>query len=76
MATNAARNGARVSCQEALRVVNRYFHLPASAYQGSGAYAEVRGWMCGSTSGGEYKKTGHAGDCRRRGGLISMDKKR
>ena len=62
------------NCAEALGIVHTYYHLPASAYQGSGGFAQVKEWMCGGTSGDDFARTGHAGDCERPGQSISIDK--
>lgn len=61
------------SCAYARRIVYRYYHLPGSAYEGSGAYARVGPWTCASNSGDATRITGHSGQCTRRGGYISMD---
>lgn len=59
------RPGAGVTCAEAVEVASTYFDdLPAEAYQGSGAFAEVGQWECGQNPPGEREATGRVGSCR------------
>jgi hypothetical protein len=66
----------QVSCSEALRIANAYYHEPPSALQGSAGYATIGVWTCSLWPGAVYASTGHAGYCQDKSGAaaISLDK--
>ncbi|MFB6720547.1 hypothetical protein ACFCV3_10320 [Kribbella sp. NPDC056345] len=60
-------------CKEALRITDRYYNDDSITRQGSGGFAEVDGWSCGSTTAAEAETTGHLGSCTRGPSKVSMD---
>ncbi len=61
------------SCPEALRIADRYYNDDSLTRQGSGGFAEVDGWTCGSATAAESETTGHLGSCTRGADKVSMD---
>lgn len=62
-----------LTCSEAVGVMNAYGRIDASQIDDSGAHARVQGFSCSSTSGAEWKDTGHVSDCTSSRGSISLD---
>lgn len=51
-----------VGCAEAVGIVTRYYS-PDTLTEGDGAYADIDGWTCSSSSGNDAEATGVAGSC-------------
>ncbi|GAB3936351.1 hypothetical protein GCM10029976_047940 [Kribbella albertanoniae] len=61
------------TCAEAVRIADRYYNDASLSHTGSGGFAEVDGWTCGSATAAEAENTGHLGSCTRGAAKVSMD---
>ncbi|WP_405064356.1 hypothetical protein OG474_22625 [Kribbella sp. NBC_01505] len=60
-------------CKEALRITNRYYNDASLEKQGSGGFANIEGWTCGSSTIATQNETGHLGSCGRGSTTVTMD---